>query len=525
MNDRTNLQEALSISGTEHVNTSYMRRKTIVCCLLLAIITLGIYWQTLSHDFITLDDNLYVTENGHVQKGLIGDSIKWAFTSFHAGNWHPLTWLSHMADVELFGLNPRGHHLTSIIIHVFCSCSLFILLVQCTAKPWRSLFVSALFAIHPLHVESVAWISERKDVLCSFFWMMTLLFYYRYLNALTFRYYLLSLFFFCLALMAKPMAVTLPMVLFLMDYWLCRFSPHQLSHTGFNSFSASSALLRMAAEKSPFFILSLIFGMVTFHAQQKWSYVVQLDSLPFGIRLENAIVAYGSYIRKMIWPSNLAIIYPYSRSLPLWQTVSSLALLSGVTFLTYKYRKQSPYLLVGWLWFLITLLPVIGLIQVGSQAMADRYTYIPHIGLFIMITWGISDLFRGWNHGNTLLTGLATGILLAMAIVTERQAGHWKDSGSIYEHALKVTTDNYIAHNNLGMYVRLQGRNHEALHHFLRSVDINQNYATAHFNLGLTFYALGNKGAATSHLQTALLIDPEDKEARQYLDYIHNTGD
>lgn len=520
MNDLKNFYADPTTICNERVTPS-MRWQNFLFCILLAILTIGIYWQTWNHDFIILDDNLYVTENVNVQKGLVWESVIWAFTSFHAGNWHPLTWLSHMADVELFGMYPRGHHLTSVIIHAASACLLYLFLIECTTRPWRSFFVAALFALHPLHVESVAWIAERKDVLYCFFWLLTLLFYSGYVKKPVLSRYLLTLLSFGLALMAKPMAVTLPLVLLLMDYWPCT-SFHQ--EPGDGSFctviTKRAPLSLLLKDKIPFLFLSVFAAIIAIYAQQKWSYVVPFDSLPFGYRVENALAAYASYMGKMVWPYGLAIIYPYSRALPLWQVGGSLMLLAGTSVLAYRFRKRLPYLPIGWLWFLITLLPVIGLIQVGSQSMADRYTYIPVIGLFTMITWGVSDLVKGWRYGKWLLTVSATAILLVLSAATFRQISYWKDSGSLFEHALEVTNGNYIAHNNLGMHLRRQGRNQEALYHFLQSVDISPSYSTGHFNLGVTFDALGNKNAAIRHLQTALLIDPTDQEARLYLEYL-----
>ena len=532
MIDRKATHKVRSTTCTEPANPSGLRRREILLCLLLCIITLGIYWQTGNHDFINLDDNLYVTENVYVQKGLTWESISWAFTALHDGNWFPLTWLSHMADFELFGLNPRGHHLTSIIIHTASAVLLFLFLVSCTERLWRSFFVAALFALHPLHVESAAWIAERKDVLCGFFWMLTLIAYSRYVKRpLPGRY--LQTFFFCImALMAKPMAVTLPLVLFLMDYWPCALIHQEIQPGGFrNSLTGWAPLSRLLKEKIPFLFLSLFSGAITLYAQQKWSYVIGLDLLPFGLRVENALVAYTSYIGKMFWPVDMAIIYPYSRTLPLWHVGVSLLLLSVVSLTAFQARKRFPYLLIGWLWFVMTLVPVIGLIQVGSQSMADRYTYLPLIGLFIMATWGVSDLMQGRRCGKGLLALSATMVLLVLSVVTYRQTSFWRNSGSIFEHALEAGTGNYmvqnnlgIAHNNLGMFLRRQGRNQEALFHFLRAVEISPNYATAHFNLGVTFTALGNRAAAIRHLETALRINPKDEEARQYLEFLVGAG-
>ena len=363
-----------------------MRYKVPVCAVLF-IITLVVFWQTGEHQFINFDDPLYVTNNPHVKGGITGKNIVWAFTTTAASNWHPLTWLSHMVDVEVFGLNPRGHHLTNVFIHILSTLLLFLLLDQITGAPWRSLFVAALFALHPLHVESVAWVAERKDVLSSFFWLLTLIFYAIYVKHQQVKFYLLALSSFVAGLMAKPMLVTLPVVMLLLDYWPFNRFKHEAAHGGT---TAGSTLLSLVREKLPFLLFSVFSSLVTMYAQHKGEALKSLDVAPFGLRVGNAVIAYVKYLGKTIWPQDLAILYPFPSSLPLWQILRFISALVLISVVTVRYRRRYPYLLVGWFWFLVTLVPVIGLIQVGGQSIADRYTYIPLTGLFIMGSWRIA---------------------------------------------------------------------------------------------------------------------------------------
>jgi len=490
----------------------------LVLSILLITTTLTVFMQTGDHQFINFDDDLYVSNNPHVIGGLTRENIAWAFTSTHAGNWHPLAWLSHLADVDLFGMNPRGHHLTSVFIHSASAFLLFLLLVQFTAALWRSFFVAALFALHPLHVESVAWIAERKDVLSCFFWMLTLLIYSGYVKKPVRSRYLLALFSFVLALMAKPMAVSLPVVLLILDYWPCaRLHSEPLSSEFRDSSANTTSFLSLFKEKIPFFFLSACSGIITFYAQKEWSYVVALDSFSFKLRIGNALVAYVKYVRKTIWPHDLAIVYPLPGSLPIWQVGGSLLLLAGISFLACRVRRRFPYLLMGWLWFLVTLLPVIGIIQVGSQAMADRYTYIPIIGLFIMGTWGAADLVKGRPHGKTFLAVLGGAVLFVLVTVTWRQLGTWKDSITLYRSSLAVTCGNYIVHNNLGLALAEGGRLDEAIDQFRAALLIKPNFDRAHYNLGLALSQQGRLDEAIAETWEALQINPDYEDAHSNL--------
>jgi len=515
-----------------------LRYKVAVCAGLF-IVTLVIFWQTGEHQFINFDDPLYVTNNPRVKEGLTGDNIVWAFTTTAASNWHPLTWLSHMTDVEFFGVNPRGHHLMNVFIHTASTLLLFLLLARITLAPWQSLFVAALFALHPLHVESVAWVAERKDVLSSFFWLLTLLFYAGYVRHRKVKFYLLALASFVIGLMAKPMLVTLPVIMLLLDYWPLNRFMREPEHGGT---TADGTLFLLVREKLPFFLFSALSSLVTLFAQQKGEALKSLDVTPFGLRVGNAVIAYVKYLAKTIWPQNLAILYPFPLSVPLWQAFGSCLALVFISGVTIRYRRRYPYLLVGWFWFLVTLVPVIGLIQVGGQSMADRYTYIPLTGLFIMGSWLILDLLRGWSQRRIILAVLAIGIISALAATTWLQLGYWKDNISLYRHALQVTTGNYpilnnygtaladqgnvdeatrqyeealrvwpksaLAHVNLGVVLANQGKFMEAIRHYDEALRLIPDYALAHGNLGRALVSQGKIDEAIVHYKEALRIDP-----------------
>ncbi len=515
-----------------------MRHKVPVCAVLF-IITLVVFWQTGEHQFINFDDPLYVTNNPYVKRGITADNIVWAFTTTAASNWHPLTWLSHMTDVEVFGLNPRGHHLTNVFIHILSTLLLFLFLDQITGASWRSLLVAALFALHPLHVESVAWVAERKDVLSGFFWLLTLLFYAGYVKHQQVKFYLLALSSFVAGLMAKPMLVTLPVVMLLLDYWPFNRFKHETAHEGT---SAGSTLFSLVREKLPFLLFSALSSLVTLYAQHKGEALKTLDVTPFGLRVGNAVIAYVKYLAKTTWPQDLAILYPFPSSVPLLQVFGSCLTLILISAVVIRFRRRYPYLLVGWFWFLVTLVPVIGLVQVGWQSMADRYTYIPLTGLFIMGSWLIPDLIRGWSQGKAILAVLAIGVVSALVAATWLQLGYWKDNISLYRHTLQVTTGNYpilnnygtaladqgnmdeatqqyeealrvwprsaLAHVNLGVAFSNQGKFMEAIRHYNEALRLIPDYALAHGNLGRALANLGRIDEAIIHYEEALKIDP-----------------
>jgi tetratricopeptide (TPR) repeat protein len=474
--------------------------------LLLTVIITGVFLQTGNHAFINFDDPLYVTENAHIKEGLTGENIVWAFTTTTASNWHPLSWLSHMTDVQLFGLNPRGHHLMSVIIHAASALLLFLLLADITAAPWKSLFVAALFALHPLHVESVAWVAERKDVLSGFFLILTLLLYARYIRKPGTSIYLLTVFSFAAGLMTKPMLVTLPVLLLLLDYWpFKRFQQGQQD----KGIAFGRLAVSLIKEKLPFFALSALSSIVTIHAQKIGGAMKSIDVVPVVLRCENALVSYTHYMIKSLWPVNLALLYPFPAAIPLWHVLGSLLFLVIVTAVVFRFRRNHPFLMVGWFWFLITLLPVIGIVQVGGQSMADRYTYIPLIGLFIMIGWGAPELVRNRHNHQLILVVLAGAAIAASTAMTWRQLGYWKDSITLYRHTLDVTTGNYLILNNLGIAMDEQGDHESAIRLYEEALRVYPGSANAHVNLGAVYAHEGDYAHAIDHYGEALRIKPD----------------
>jgi tetratricopeptide (TPR) repeat protein len=484
--------------------------RTLCIYLALVLTTLASYWQVRNCNFVSYDDNLYVTDNLYVQRGLTGEGIIWAFTTDYAANWHPLTWLSHMLDCSLFGTNPRWHHFTNLLLHIANTLLLFAVLKRMTAALWRSAFVAALFALHPLHVESVAWIAERKDVLSTLFWLLTMIAYLSYVRHPGIIRYLLTVVVFALGLMAKPMLVTLPFVLLLLDCW-------PLGRLRFSGDVNHKSLFRLVREKVPFFVLSAISSVITFIVQQKSGAMSRLDWIPLIIRFGNAFVSYVKYIGKMFWPSRLAVLYPYPVDMALlWPAVSALVLLAVSVFVI-RFAPKYRYLLLGWLWYLGTLFPVIGLVQVGGQSLADRYTYVPLIGLFIIIAWGLPDLLAKWQRRKIML-GISAGIVLvAMSVCTRLQVSHWRNSKSLFEHALNVTAGNYVAHCSLAYALQQQGELDQAITHNRQALRINPNYPKAHLGLGLVLLEKGNLTEAVAHFNEALRINPDFADAHYHL--------
>jgi tetratricopeptide (TPR) repeat protein len=487
--------------------------------LLLALITLLVYLPVYHYNFVNYDDGDYVTGNRVVQNGLTWAGVKWAFTTWHAGNWHPLTWLSHMLDCELFGLNAGAQHYINVLFHT-ANAVLLLLLFRLTGALWPSAFVAALFAWHPLHVESVAWISERKDVLSTFFALLTLLAYTRYAQrrsrvesresmakssvpALdprpsTFDY-ALALFFFALGLMAKPMLVTLPFVMLLLDYWPLRRIP--------NFELRISNAFRLTFEKWPFFVLAAVSCVVTVFTQYNGGAVVPLELVPLRYRLANAVTSYLDYFLKMLWPVNLAVLYPTA---PLFRTqfFAATVFLIVVSYCIWKTRRTRPYLLVGWLWFLGTLVPVIGLVQVGSAALADRYTYIPSIGVFLAVAFGVRDLAGRFQIPKIVIIVTAAAILAACLMLTENQLRYWRNSESLFTRTLAVTKDNDVAHLNLGVALARQGRLAEALANYQEAIRINPSLVLAHNNLGNLLNNTGKLEEALVEYRKAVQLDP-----------------
>jgi protein O-mannosyl-transferase len=497
-------------------------------CLFLTLVTFMAFWQVQNNEFINLDDNVYVTENPYVQQGLTFRGLFWAFTKVHVGHWHPMTWLSHMLDYNLYGLNPSGHHITNLLFHIANTLLLFLLLYRMTTLTWRSAFVAALFGLHPLHVESVAWVAERKDVLSAFFWMLAVWSYVYYVQKLKFKRYLLVTLCFLLALMSKPMVVTLPFVLLLLDYWpLGRLRLGQKDNALDPPFSNSIStvprkvpFIQLVWEKMPLFFLAAALSLFTILAHWGSGAISSLDKLPLEIRIGNALVSYVKYIAKMIWPDRLAVLYPHPITLPFWQVAGATLLLVIVTGLLILARRKRPYYTVGWLWYLGTLLPVIGLIQAGIQAMADRFTYIPIIGLFIMVVYGISDFLMGWRYGKVMLVTSGGVLLLILMVATMSQVQLWRSSVTLFSRTLRVTDNNYLIHNNLGVTLAKQGKDQEAAIHYRKALEINPRYTDAHYNLAVLLVRQGKDQKAIAHFNEALKIKPNSVEVHNDLGVI-----
>jgi tetratricopeptide (TPR) repeat protein len=539
-----------------------------VCVLLTAIIWF-VFGQTLHHAFVNYDDQHYVYENPIVQKGLTWEGIRWAFTHVAASNWHPLTWISHLLDCQLYGLNPAGHHLTNVLLHTATAILLFLVLREMmslrseatapsTLNPqpstafWPSLFVASVFAIHPLRVESVAWVAERKDVLSGMFFMLTLWAYAHYvqkaesrkqkaeageclpsssLHPLSSSAYWLSLGCFALGLMCKPMLVTLPLVLLLLDYWpLQRFTIYDLRFTISRpapDSSTTSALRpqvsafplsrfplfrKLLLEKLPFLALSAASCAVTMYAQQ--GALQSLEKIPLPLRLGNAAMAYVAYLGQMFWPARLAVIYPLrAGDVSLTTTLLSLMLLAGLSAWVFVRRRRQPWLLTGWLWYLVMLLPVIGIIQVGNQARADRYTYLPQIGLYLLLTWAAADLCANWRYRRALLGVGAAAILAALIFSARAQAAHWRNSETLWTHTLACTTGNWIAHNNLGDELLKMDQLDDAMAQFKDTLQIRPNDAQACNNLGSILAQKNQTDDAIAQFQKALQIQPQNWQA------------
>lgn len=490
---------------------------TLLICIVLVISTIAVYWQIHGHDFVFFDDNQYVTENYRVQAGLTRAGFIWAFTTFYAANWHPLTWLSHMIDCEFLGLNAGMHHLTNLWFHLANTLLLFWLFRKMTGAIWRSAFVAALFALHPLHVESVAWVAERKDVLNTFLWLLSMLAYVGYVKRPAAGRYLLVLILFTLGLMAKPMIVTLPVILLLMDYWpLGRLQLKQQEKTGYLWLKERPAWF-LIFEKIPLFALSGAASIITVIAQHKGEAVQALEALPLSIRVSNALIAYVTYIGKTLWPSGLGVFYPHLERVQLAEAVGSGFLLAILSVAFVAMFRKHPYLLTGWLWYLVTLIPVIGLIQVGAQSMADRYTYVPLIGLFVIVVWGISNIVKKWRRRQTALISSSVMVIGALIICTWLQVRHWKNNMTLCEHTLRVTESNWKIHGAIGAVLMEDGKYEEATGHFKKALDIYPLFEEAYLNLGVVKERQGLRQEAIGYYLEAIKVDPHYAEAHNNL--------
>ncbi|MGA2092825.1 MAG: tetratricopeptide repeat protein, partial [Sedimentisphaerales bacterium] len=487
-----------------------VKRNTVVFVYSALILsTLLVFWQVRNFDFVNYDDKVYICENPHVSNGLTPSGVIWAFTTCYMGYWQPLTWLSLMMNSQLFGPGPGWFHLVNVFLHLANTLLLFAVLRKMTAALWPSAFVAALFAIHPMHVESVAWISERKDVLSTLFWLLTMRAYIRYASnppinwGAKFRNYGLALVFFALGLMSKPMLVTLPFILLLLDYWpLNRIRNPQ------------SKIRNLLLEKLPFFILAAVSSVVTFLTQKAGSIIVDTKTVPLTDRAANAFLSYAMYIWKLFWPQNLAVFYPYDAgSIVFWQVAICLVLLIVISVLVIYFGRNRKYLPVGWFWFIGTLVPVIGLVTFTGSSYADRFTYIPYIGLFIIIAWGLPELLSGWPYRKIVLGVAASMMLIALGTVAYRQVGFWKDSITLFSHALEVTQNNAVVHNYLGnSYFDLK-RYHDAMESCRQAVEIMPDYAEAHYYLGNAYSKLGREQDAAQSFKQAIKIKPDYAEA------------
>jgi len=475
-------------------------------CLFLVIGTFLVYWQVHTFDFVNYDDTDYVQQNPSVQDGFTLDSIVWAFTTVHASNWHPVTWLSHMMDCQLFGLDAGSHHLINLFFHIANTLLLFSIFRKMTGCLWQSAVVATLFALHPMHVESVAWISERKDVLSTFFGFLTIQAYIRYVNRPGVFIYCLVLMFLALGLMSKPMLVTLPFVLLLFDFWpLKRFGDPE----SFRFFRLNKKHLVLIWEKVPFFILVFLSSIITFLAQKHGGAVQSLENIAFYERLANALVSYISYLIKLVLPVNLSFMYPYTGIAPVWMLAGAVFIITVTTIAAFLAARRYPYVLVGWLFYLGTLVPVIGLVQVGMQSMADRYTYVPFIGIFIIAAWLVFDITNKSKLRDLWLSGLIAIFLPVMVIFSWQQVGVWKNSITLFEHAINATSGNFTAHYNLANVLARQGRTEEAVSHYLGALKINPDDADAHNNLANTRLNAGDTKEAITHYLEALKIKPD----------------
>ncbi len=494
-------------------------RPKLWICICLAVATLAVYVQVYRHDFVDFDDGDYVFENWHVSTGLNWSNVSWAFSAGHSGNWHPVTWLSHMLDCQLFGFNPGPQHLVSVFLHVANVLLLFLLLQYLTGALWRSVFVAALFALHPLHVESVAWIAERKDVLSTLFGFCTLWMYASYVRKPVLRRYLLTIALFVLGLMAKPMLVTLPFVLLLLDYWpLNRFAPVPFVATRRSKRITQSLdnrfwrpVLPLVREKIPFFLLAAVSSVITFFVQKAGGAIQTADLLPLGTRIANATHSYVAYLVNTGWPTSLSVFYRLQlASHPVYLSVLASLFLLCITFLVIHFAHRFPYLAVGWFWYIGTLVPVIGFVQVGRQAMADRYTYVPLIGIFIVIAWGLSDIAATWSAAKKPLVITSAFLLLVCFVTTWHQVRYWRDTISLSSHAVEIDGDNYMAHQILGTGLAKRNKYIEAIAelskaHLLRPSDVH-----IMGNLGTLLYQVGNVDQALELFSGALKIKPDD---------------
>lgn len=488
---------------------SFRATRPYLIVVFLALLILSIYRSAGTHGFINFDDDIYVFRNQQVLNGLTREGFRWAFTSFHASNWHPLTWLSHMLDVELFGLSAGWHHRMNVFYHLMNSELLFLVLWRITGRIWQSAFVAALFSVHPLNVESVGWVAERKNVLSTMFWILTMAAYMHYVRKPSVKRYLFVIIFYALGLMCKPMLVTLPFVLLLLDYWpLQRFGQDSIS---------SKMLSKSIREKIPLLALSVASCAVTYLSQARGISVYPIGDFPLYLRISNVFVSYAVYIWKMVWPASLAVIYPHPGTvhagIPAWKILLSVLLIVGFSILVILKARHSPYLAIGWLWYVGTLVPVIGIVQVGAQAYADRYAYLPLVGIFTMVVWGFPLLVDRWRWKGFAISVAGCAIIMALSIASANQLSYWRNNLTLFSRALMVTENNWIAWHNLGTEYRTLGKPQLAISYYREALRIKPDYAMAWYNLGVTHDDLGQIDQAIAHYEQAVKIWPAYSQA------------
>jgi protein O-mannosyl-transferase len=486
-------------------------RSSVTVSLVLLAGTLIVYIPMMSSAFINYDDTAYITGNAHVLQGLSWSNVAWAFTATVEANWHPLTWISHMTDVQFFGTNPRGHHAVSVLMHALNVVLLFFVLRRATRCLQRSAFMAALFAVHPLNVECVAWVAERKSLLSMLFLLLALAAYGWYASKRSWGRYTVLALLFALALAAKPMVVTLPILLLLWDYW-------PLKQIGSDSEASEDrpTLFWLVAEKVPLFALSAASSWITLYAQRSGGALGSTELLPVGFRIENGIYSYFAYIGKGIWPSRLAVFYPHPEgSLPIWEVFMAGLLIATSTALAWRYRKKHRYLFTGWLWYLAAMIPMIGVVQVGRQAMADRYAYLPFVGLFIIAVWGCADLLERLKLSRFAVAAIAVALLIAYASMAFLQISYWHNSYTLFSHALAVTSRNGIAEDNFGAALMEMGRPDLAMPHFEAAVEFVPQLSTAHYNLGVLQQQQGHPDLAKGEYELALKYGTDATEVAQ----------
>jgi tetratricopeptide (TPR) repeat protein len=475
--------------------------------LLVVLATVGAYWPVSRNEFINFDDHMYITQNSRVSEGLSFDSVKWAFTEYYSCNWHPVTWMSHMLDVEMFGMKASGHHLVSLGLHIANTFLLMWFLCRTTVRFWPGLFVAALFALHPLHVESVAWASERKDVLSAFFWLATMLAYSFYVRKPGWKRYLAVTVVYALGLMSKPMLVTLPIVLVLLDRW-----PLERTISGGRHKGEPLPLVRLVAEKLPLLAMSAISVMVTIDAQRGATSTLDVVGVP--ARLTNAAISYWRYIGQMLWPTKLAVLYPYVNRPQYAGALVAMLLLVCATAAAIYWRRRLACAMTGWLWYMITLVPVIGLVQVGEQSHADRYTYLPLVGIFIIISWGIADVVDRVPRLRIAIVPVSVALLMVLSVLTWRQAGYWKDSVTLLERTIAVTNDNHVAMTNLGNALVARGEMDRAMEEFGKSFKLAPRKAETLSGIGKVLFEKGRLDESWQYYKLAVEARPDLKAAQ-----------